>query len=45
MMVFSWSLLDSLEWGLLEIIMVILCQFLSIFMLTLMTSEKFITKM
>lgn len=45
MMVFTWSLLDALEWGVVEIIMTVISIALSIFMLTLMTNEQFITKM
>lgn len=45
MMIFSWSLLDALEWGIVEIVMTMLCEIMSLFMLTLLTKEEFITRM
>lgn len=45
MMVFSWSLLDAIQWDFGEKIMVMICEFLSTIMLTMLTHDKFISKL
>lgn len=45
MMIFSWGLMDAMEWNMVEIVMVFICEGLSIFMFTLMSKEQFITKL
>lgn len=44
-MVFSWSLLDANNWNIVEKLLVMVCEFLSIFMLTLLTKEDFMSRM
>lgn len=44
MMIFSWGLMDSMEWNIVEIVLVLICYALSIFMFTLMSKEQFISR-
>jgi hypothetical protein len=39
MMVFSWALLDAISWNFFEMALVLVCEILSLFMLTLLTHE------
>jgi hypothetical protein len=43
MMVFSWALLSATDWNLFEIILVMTCELFSLFMLTLLTHDQFIS--